>query len=100
MSEFHNKHIGPNSSEIKEMLSSLKCNSLDELLEKIVPNKILDIDDNSIGNEHFSENDILNYIKKIGSQNQVFRGDFGTIRITFSIFEPEPSPSTHKNCIY
>ena len=77
MSEFHNKHIGPNSSEIKEMLSSLKCNSLDELLEKIVPNKILDIDDNSIGNEHFSENDILNYIKKIGSQNQVFRSLIG-----------------------
>ena len=77
MSEFHNKHIGPNSSEIKEMLSSLKCNSLNELLQKIVPNKILDIDDNSIGNEHFSENDILNYIKEIGSQNQVFRSLIG-----------------------
>ena len=60
MSEFHNKHIGPNASEIKKMLSSLKCNSLNELRQKIVPNKILDIDDNAIGNEHFSENDILN----------------------------------------
>ena len=77
MSEFHSKHIGPTSKEVTEMLSSLGCNSLDELLEKIVPKNILDIDGESIGNENFSENDILKYVKKLGSQNQIFRSLIG-----------------------
>ena len=59
MSEFHNKHIGPTSKEVTEMLTALECNSLNDLLEKIVPKNILDIDGESIGNENFSENDIL-----------------------------------------
>ena len=45
MSEFHNKHIGPSQREIDEMLQYLGCNSLNDLLEKIVPKNILDIDD-------------------------------------------------------
>ena len=77
MSEFHNKHIGPTSKEVTEMLSSLECNSLNELLEKIVPKNILDIDGESIGNENFSENDILKYVKELGSQNQIFRSLIG-----------------------
>ena len=77
MSEFQNKHIGPTSKEVKEMLSSLECSSLNELLEKIVPQNILDIDGNSIGNENFSENDILKYVKNIGSKNQIFRSLIG-----------------------
>ena len=59
MSEFHNKHIGPSQKEIDEMLQYLGCSSLNDLLEKIVPKNILDIDDTSIGNEVFSENDIF-----------------------------------------
>jgi len=77
MSEFHNKHIGPTSAEVTEMLSSLGCNSLNELLEKIVPKNILDIDGDSIGNENFSENDILKYVKELGSKNQIFRSLIG-----------------------
>ena len=37
MSEFHKKHIGPSQKEIDEMLQYLDCNSLNDLLEKIVP---------------------------------------------------------------
>ena len=77
MSEFQNKHIGPTAKEVKEMLSSLECSSLNELLEKIVPQNILDIDGDSIGNENFSENDILKYVKDIGSKNQIFRSLIG-----------------------
>ena len=50
MSEFHKKHIGPSQKEIDEMLQYLNCSSLNQLLEKIVPKNILDIDDQSIGN--------------------------------------------------
>ena len=77
MSEFHNKHIGPSQKEIDEMLQYLGCNSLNDLLEKIVPKNILDIDDTSIGNEVFSENDILEHIKNIGSKNLVHRSLIG-----------------------
>ena len=71
MSEFHKKHIGPSQREIDEMLQYLGCSSLNDLLEKIVPKNILDIDDMSVGNEVFSENDILNHVKKIGRNNKV-----------------------------
>ena len=77
MSEFHNKHIGPSSKEIEEMLKFLSCTDLKDLLEKIVPKNILDIDDESIGNENFSEKEILDYVKKIGSKNSIFRSLIG-----------------------
>ena len=77
MSEFHNKHIGPTSKEVTEMLTTLECNSLNDLLEKIVPKNILDIDGESIGNENFSENDILKYVKELGSKNKIFRSLIG-----------------------
>ena len=54
MSEFHKKHIGPSQKEIDEMLQVLGCSSLNNLLEKIVPKNILDIDDSAIGNRKFS----------------------------------------------
>ena len=38
---------------------------------------ILDIDDMSIGNEVFSENDILNHVKNIGKNNKVHRSLIG-----------------------
>ena len=77
MSEFHNKHIGPSSKEIEEMLKFLSCIDLKDLLEKIVPKNILDIDDESIGNENFSEKEILDHVKKIGSKNSIFRSLIG-----------------------
>tara|TARA_B100000700_G_scaffold67182_1_gene74305 strand:+ start:71 stop:2890 length:2820 start_codon:yes stop_codon:yes gene_type:complete len=77
MSEFHNKHIGPSSKEIEEMLKFLGCTDLKDLLEKIVPKNILDIDDESIGNENFSEKEILDHVKKIGSKNSIFRSLIG-----------------------
>jgi len=77
MSEFHKKHIGPSQKEVDEMLQALNCNSLNELLEKIVPKNILDIDDHSIGNDKFSENDILEYVKNKGGKNSIFRSLIG-----------------------
>ena len=77
MSEFHKKHIGPSQKEIDEMLQYLNCSSLNQLLEKIVPKNILDIDDQSIGNYQFSENDILEYVKKKGQKNSIFRSLIG-----------------------
>jgi glycine dehydrogenase len=77
MSEFHDKHIGPTDAEVKEMLSSLDCKDLNDLLKKIVPKNIIDIDSSSIGNQNFSENDILNHVKALGGKNKIFRSLIG-----------------------
>ena len=77
MSEFHKKHIGPQNYHIEEMLSFLEEKSLKDLIKKIVPENILDIDENSIGNEQFSENEILTHIKNIGEKNQLYRSLIG-----------------------
>ena len=77
MSEFHNKHIGPSSKEIEQMLKFLDCKDLNDLLTKIVPKNILDMDETSIGNEIFSEKEILDHVKKIGAKNSIFRSLIG-----------------------
>jgi len=55
MSEFHKKHIGPSQREIDEMLQYLGCSSLNDLLEKIVPKNILDIDDMLLVTRYFQK---------------------------------------------
>ena len=77
MSEFHNKHIGPKKESIQEMLNALGEQSLNSLTEKIVPKNILEIDEKSIGNESFSENGILDYMKTIGKKNKLYRSLIG-----------------------
>ena len=77
MSEFHNKHIGPKEESIQEMLNALGEQSLNSLTEKIVPKNILEIDEKSIGNESFSENEILDYMKIIGKKNKLYRSLIG-----------------------
>ena len=40
--EFIGRHIGPSDEHIKTMLSYLHVKSLEELIQKIVPDKILE----------------------------------------------------------
>ncbi|NCU54179.1 MAG: hypothetical protein EBW50_03210, partial [Candidatus Fonsibacter ubiquis] len=42
--EFIGRHIGPSDEHIKTMLTYLNVKSLDELIQKIVPDKILEKD--------------------------------------------------------
>ena len=48
--DFLKRHIGPSEKDQKKMLSELKYSSLDELINKTVPEKILlkeDLKDNN-----------------------------------------------------
>ena len=38
--QFQTRHIGPNASELEQILSSLDCRTLEDLTEKAVPNSI------------------------------------------------------------
>ena len=39
--KFVSRHIGPRNEDIGEMLKLINCSSLDELIEKTVPNHII-----------------------------------------------------------
>lgn len=81
--QFSNRHIGPNESELQEMLQSIGVDSLDQLIDETVPAAIrmqgeLDLP------EAMTEYDYLRDIRKTGMTNRVFRtyiglGYYGTL---------------------
>ena len=85
-SNFSKRHIGPTSIEVDEMLNELGLNSIDELIEKTVPESIKDTSDLGIG-AGLDEFSYLNKIKILAKKNKVFRsyignGYYGTITPT------------------
>jgi glycine dehydrogenase len=76
MSGFAKRHIGPNSKERKEMLSTIGVGSLNELVDKTIPTAIRLTKDLNI-NEAMSEYDYLNHIQQLGNQNKVFKSFIG-----------------------
>ncbi|MEM7103929.1 MAG: aminomethyl-transferring glycine dehydrogenase [Bacteroidota bacterium] len=91
---FSNRHLGPNDSELNEMLDLIGCEDLEQLVDETVPTSIrlereLDLP------EAITEFEYLNDIKKIAAKNKVYRsfiglGYYGTITpsvILRNIFE-------------
>ena len=74
--EFIRRHIGPSSDEQKKMLTYLGCNTLDEFIKKIVPEKILETKPLKIGSP-ISEHDALQQIRQMANQNKVFKSFIG-----------------------
>jgi glycine dehydrogenase len=73
---FQIRHIGPDSSEQKEMLSAIKANTLNQLISETIPNDIrlekeLDLD------AAMSEYEYLNHINELASKNKVFKSYIG-----------------------
>ena len=63
---FNTRHIGPRRNQYSEMLSKLGLNSLDELMEAVIPENILKSNlrsENSFSG--ISEFDILKRLKEI-----------------------------------
>lgn len=74
---FIRRHIGANSSEIQQMLTTIGCESLDEMLEKTVPAAIRIKQPLQLG-EARGEYELLQELKAIASKNQVWRSYIGT----------------------
>src|SRR6056300_531669 len=74
--EFIRRHIGPSINEQKQMLSYLGFKSLDEFIEKIVPEKIIENKPLDI-EEPVSEHEALNQLRQIASQNKIFKSFIG-----------------------
>jgi glycine dehydrogenase len=73
---FIKRHVGPRDHEIEEMLHKIGLSSLDELIEKTIPESIkldkpLDVP------EEMSEHEYYKHIRKIALKNRVFRSYIG-----------------------
>ena len=74
--KFVNRHIGPNDAEIKEMAKEIGVESLDSLIDEIVPQHIrakkkLDLD------PALSEYNYIKKLKDIAAKNKVFKSYIG-----------------------
>ncbi|MDA0885085.1 MAG: aminomethyl-transferring glycine dehydrogenase [Bacteroidetes bacterium] len=73
---FTRRHIGPNSSELNIILSTIGVKSVEQLLEQTIPEKIRLKNDLNIP-EGISEMEFLKEIKKLSSLNQNFKTYIG-----------------------
>ena len=73
---FTRRHIGPNSSDLNKILNTIGVNSVEQLLEQTIPEKIRLKKDLNIP-EGISEMEFLKEIKKLSSLNQKFKTYIG-----------------------
>ena len=74
--DFIQRHIGPSEKEQETMLQELGYKSLDELIKKTVPEKILFKDSLNIGDSN-SEYKALRKLKNISKKNKIFSSFIG-----------------------
>jgi len=73
---FQNRHIGPNKKEQEKMLTTIKADTLEQLINETVPDNIrlktpLDLD------PAMSEYEYLSHIKELSEKNKVFKSYIG-----------------------
>ena len=73
---FSQRHIGPNSDHLKEMLDVIGVDSMDELIDQTVPNNIR-LQTNLNLDLPLSEQEFLEHIHELGSKNKVFKSYIG-----------------------
>ena len=81
---FLNRHVGPNDSDIKDMLESMKIENINSLIKKIVPKDIYSPLEEDLIDTNFSEDEVLKKLKEYASNNVIFKsfigkGYYGTI---------------------
>jgi len=73
---FSQRHIGPNTTQVNEMLQAIGVQSIDELIAQTVPNNIRL--PRPLKLEHpLSEQKFLEHIHNLGSKNKVFKSYIG-----------------------
>ncbi len=74
--KFVNRHIGPRDHELPQMLKTIGVNSIDQLIEKTIPESIL-LEKPLRLPSPLSEFEYLNHIRSLGSKNKMFRSFIG-----------------------
>jgi glycine dehydrogenase len=75
--KFSTRHIGPRESDISEMVLKIGVKSLDELIDKVVPENIRLKQKINLP-EGISEYEYFSRIKRIGAKNKIFKTYIGT----------------------
>ncbi len=74
--EFIGRHIGPNEQETNEMLQTIGVSSVEELIDKTVPEAIRLTEELDLAGP-MSEFEYLNELKETASKNKVFKNYIG-----------------------
>ncbi len=74
--KFINRHIGPRDFEIEEMLKVVGADSLDDLMDKTIPESIRMNSEMKL-DEPLTEFEMLSEIKKIASENDLYKNYIG-----------------------
>ena len=70
--EFIRRHIGPSEDDIEKMLKVVGANSLDDLINKTVPENILLKDGLTIG-DPTSEHESMKQVEVISEKNKLYK---------------------------
>ncbi|MFK5890819.1 MAG: aminomethyl-transferring glycine dehydrogenase [Flavobacteriaceae bacterium] len=73
---FTSRHIGPNTTELNEMLAVIGVNSLEELIDKTIPNNIKLKQDLDLPSA-MSEFEFTNFIQNLGNKNKLYKTYIG-----------------------
>ena len=76
MTEFIDRHIGPRSGDIDDMLGTVGYSSLDELIAAAVPEQIRDLERLDVP-ESVNEHDLLDMAKELAAENTVVNSMIG-----------------------
>ena len=76
MTNFTDRHIGPSTNEVEQMLHSMGVKSLDELIEQTIPDSIRTPKDLSLP-QGLSEKKCLETLKQYADQNEIWRSYLG-----------------------
>lgn len=74
---FANRHIGPTALEREEMLKVIGVDSLDTLINEVIPANIRLTEPLNMAQEGMTEYEYLNHIKAIAAKNKPFRTFIG-----------------------
>ncbi len=93
LTDFQKRHIGISENAKNEMLKQLNCKSIEDLIDKTIPSKILAKKDLNIG-EALTEYEMLNHLKRLSSKNQLSKNYIGLG------YHPTITPSViHRNVL-
>ena len=81
--DFLRRHLGPGDSQIQEMLAELGLESLDQLIERVVPSDIISAEPMQL-DPPISERETISAVRRMRERNHVFismigLGYYGTV---------------------
>jgi glycine dehydrogenase len=85
--QFEKRHVGPDAEQVATMLNVLNVSSVDELINQVVPSKIMNTSPLNI-EEGLSERHYLRHIWEVAQKNKLYKNFIG--QGYYGTFTPSP----------